>query len=139
MKKLKKIIFISFICLFCFAEVNAKTNMPMEKTNIIENISLFHSIEMRRFDTQNVLCTGKFGFFIKQVSQLIKFAVPVIIIGLAVIDFIKAMSAQKQEELKNAVSKLVKRMIIGAVIFLLPTIIDMLLEIAGITSSTCGW
>lgn len=143
MKKLKKIIFVGFICLFCLTNVSAKQNFQIDgfnsSINNVQNVNMFGAIVTKKFDTSNVLCTGKFGFFIKQAMQLIKFAVPVIIIALAVVDFVKAMSAQKQEELKNAANKLVKRMIIGAIIFLLPSIIDMLLEIAGITSSTCGW
>lgn len=142
MKKIKKILFAGFICLFCLMNVSAKQNFQIEFNNSIDNVqnvNMFGAIVTKKFDTSNVLCTGKFGFFIKQAMQLIKFAVPIIIIALAVIDFVKAMSAQKQEELKNAANKLVKRMIIGAIIFLLPSIIDMLLDIAGITSSTCGW
>lgn len=87
----------------------------------------------------NPLCEKEFGKFLKQIFQIIKILVPIIIIGLAVVDFVKAMAAQKQDEVKNAFNKLVKRLIIGAIIFVLPTLIDVLLEIAGITSNTCGW
>ncbi len=100
---------------------------------------MFSTIVTRKFETDNVLCSGRFGNFLSQIMKLVKFAVPIIIIALAIVDFIKAMSSQKTEELKNAMNKLLKRLIIGAIIFLLPTIIDYLLSITGINSTTCGW
>lgn len=87
----------------------------------------------------SIICSGELGEFIKQIFHIVKFAVPILIIGLGIVDFIKAMTAQSQDEIKKASTKLVKRLIIGICIFVLPTIIDFLLKIAEINSELCGW
>lgn len=141
-KNIKQIFFIVFICVLSILNVNAKENFTPNFLNDNFNIqdnSMFSTIVTRKFETDNVLCSGRFGNFLSQIMKLVKFAVPIIIIALAIVDFIKAMSSQKTEELKNAMNKLLKRLIIGAIIFLLPTIIDYLLSITGINSTTCGW
>lgn len=79
-----------------------------------------------------------FGRILKQILSFVRFAVPIIILGFSVIDFIKASAMQAQEEIKKSAAKFAKRMIIGVVIFLLPTIIDVILDLAGITYGTCG-
>lgn len=83
-------------------------------------------------------CSGEFGRLLKQIFLLIKFAVPILILALSVIDFIKAIMAQNQDDIKKASNKLIRRLIIGTIIFLLPTLIDLLLYLAGIESSLCG-
>lgn len=96
-----------------------------------------NAFELKRFDGSEALCNGKFGFFLDQVFKLIRFAVPVIIIGLTIADFIKAMSSQNKDETKTVLNRFVKRLIIGVIIFVLPTLINYILDIAQITSSTC--
>lgn len=141
-KNIKKIIFICFVFSIFILNVNAKQNLKIpffNNINKIQNNVKLDSIVIKKFDNDNILCTGRFGGFLKQIVQLVKFAVPIIIIAFAIIDFVKAMAAQKPEELKTAANRLGKRMIIGAIIFLLPTIIDYLLSITGISTTTCGW
>lgn len=91
---------------------------------------------------ENLKCdnifSGQFGKILDQILNIIKFLVPVLIIGLAVVDFIKAMASQNQDELKKAGNKFIKRLIIGMVIFLLPTVIEFLLRIAGIEFGVCA-
>lgn len=81
---------------------------------------------------------GAFGALLKDALSLIRFAVPIIIIGLSIIDFIKATAAQNEAEVKKAATKLVQRMIVGVIIFLLPTLIEFVLAIADIPYGTCG-
>lgn len=83
------------------------------------------------------LFDNNFGKMLKQVLSIVRFAVPIIIIGLSVMDFIKAMSTQAQEEMKKAINKLIRRIIIGVIIFLLPTILNFVLNLAGL-EGTCG-
>lgn len=127
-KYYKKLLFIYLFSLQFITNVSAKSEFDLWDPFIV-----------KKFAGADVVCEGNFGAFLKQMFHLIKFAVPILIIGLGIMDFVKALSAQKQEELNKAATKLVKRLIIGAVIFVLPTIVDYLLSIAGITSSTCGW
>lgn len=82
--------------------------------------------------------SGRFGEFLKKVYNLLKFAVPIIILAFAIVDFIKAITAYDQTETKKAAIKLTKRLVIGVLIFVLPTILEFILKIAGIEFGTCG-
>ena len=81
---------------------------------------------------------GEFGRILAEILDLIKFAVPIIIIGLSTIEFIKALAAQNQDEIKKATQKFIKRLIIGILIFAVPTILEYLLSIAGIEEGICN-
>ncbi len=93
-------------------------------------------LETNEIDCNNIF-NGKFGTLLKKVLSLIRFAVPILIIGLSIVDFIKAMASQDQNELKKVINKLGKRLIIGVLIFLLPTLLDVLLGLAGIEFGVC--
>ena len=85
----------------------------------------------------NGIFQGAFGNFLYEAWKLIKFAVPVLIIALAIADFVKALTSHDEAEVKKAANKLVKRLIIGALLFVLPTIVEFLLRAAGIPFGTC--
>ena len=157
-KNIKSIIFAFFISCTFLMNVEAKPlNISMVSNTTVkkfegQKIEDFENSGQKIEDFENsgqkiedfeidkdILCEGKFGEFLKQTFHFIKFAVPIIIIALSIMDFVKAIVIQDEKELKKASNKLVKRMIIGAIIFVLPTLIDYLLEIADINSSTCGW
>ncbi len=93
-------------------------------------------LETNDIDCDNIF-NGKFGTLLKQILSLIRFAVPILIIGLSVVDFIKALAAQDPNEIKKVTNKLGKRLIIGVLIFLLPTLLEVLLELAGIEFGVC--
>lgn len=114
------------------------TAPPKDPVGMAPDTEGGHILSGGEADT-DIMCKGEFGAFLKQLFALIKFAVPVLVLGLSVADYVKAMLNQSQEEIKKASSRLVKRLIIGAVIFVLPTLIDYILKLAGINSNTCGW
>lgn len=86
----------------------------------------------------NGIFQGPFGDFLKEIWKLIKFAVPILIIALSIVDFIKSISAHDESEIKKATNKLLKRLMIGVLVFVLPTIIEFLLHMAGIEFGTCN-
>ena len=63
--------------------------------------------------------------FVKVIINLIKFAVPIVIIVLGSLDLFKAVVASKEDEIKAAQKLLIKRIIYGIVIFFLVTIIQL--------------
>lgn len=83
------------------------------------------------------ILAGRTGEFLKNTLNFIKFLVPIIIIGFTIIDFIKAIASQDDKEIKKASDKLIKRVIIGIVIFLLPSLLEYALKIADIPYGTC--
>ncbi len=85
----------------------------------------------------NGIFANEFGEYLKQIYDLLKFAVPILILGYAIVDFLKALAAQDDAEVKKAANKLVKRLMIGVLIFVLPTILEFFLNLAGVQFGVC--
>lgn len=122
-----------------------KSNENDSNQTEIENPILGDNNEVQQEPTpkpsENVDCNGifanEFGEYLKQIYDLLKFAIPIIILGYAIVDFLKALAAQDAAEVKKAANKLVKRLIIGVLIFVLPTILEFFLDLAGVQFGVC--
>lgn len=60
----------------------------------------------------------------------VKVLVPVVLLVMGSVDFAKAIIAQDDNAIKKAQSKFIKRLLIAVIIFLIPTILTALLDIA---------
>lgn len=60
----------------------------------------------------------------------IRVLVPIAIIVLGTIDFVKAVFASKEDEMKKAQSTFMKRLIIGIIIFFIPTVVNIVIYLA---------
>ena len=74
---------------------------------------------------QGVFTTIGWVFFI------LKIVVPIILIVMGSIDLAKAVAASKDDEIKKAVGSLVKRAVLGVLIFFIPTILNFVVELIG--------
>ena len=75
--------------------------------------------------------------------NIVKIAIPIILIGFGVADFSKAVFAGDDEQMKSSQKKFIKRIGIAVVIFLVPTFINLLLGLANkvwttISPDSCG-
>lgn len=69
---------------------------------------------------------------LKQIYGLIKYLIPVLVIGLSIVDFLKVLLSGEEKVYKDAWSKFVKRIIIGIVILLLPILLKIVINISGV-------
>ena len=69
---------------------------------------------------------------------IIKILVPIILIILGSIDLGKASISQDEKALKDAVTKFCKRILIGLIIFFIPTILDFFLSLVSGVSETAS-
>ncbi len=69
---------------------------------------------------------------VKQIYGLIKYLIPVLIIGLSIVDFLKVLLSGEEKVYKEAWSKFVKRIMIGIVILLLPILLRIVINISGV-------
>lgn len=74
--------------------------------------------------------TVKIFIFIGKIVTILKIIVPIILVIIGSVDLIKAVMAQKDDEIKKAYSTLLKRVIIGVVIFFLPGLVKMVINLA---------
>lgn len=60
----------------------------------------------------------------------VRIFIPILLIGLGVLDFAKAMFSLNEDEMKKAQTKFTRRVIAAVIVFLIPTLVNLLLEIA---------
>ena len=75
---------------------------------------------------------------IKAVMNIVRFAVPLVLIVIGTFDMFKAVVASKEDEIKAAQKLLIKRIVYAVIIFLIPTIVMFVLNIvsdAGVQNS----
>lgn len=75
--------------------------------------------------------------FISNIMRWMKYILPAIVILLGIIDFIKAIAASKDDEMKKAQGRFIKRLIAAALVFIIPLIIEFVLDIMGFGYNSC--
>ena len=79
------------------------------------------------------------GQFLQDVFLGIRLLAPALVIILSTIDYIKAIAASNQDNLKKVNQKTIKRVIAGLIVFFIPLLLDILFKLFGIYDlSTCG-
>lgn len=68
---------------------------------------------------------------VRLVMNVICIVVPIVMIVLGTIDLFKAVTASKDEEIKKKQQTLIKRIIAGILVFLVPTIVSLLMNLIG--------
>lgn len=119
MKKSNKLIYlvmVFYIVLFCF------------KTVVLA-------------DNGGVSCDswGDLKNDIQNAFNFLKVVVPLLVIGLSTYDFIKAVAAKDNKDVKKAFQRLLKRFLYAILLFFLPTLINYLLDLAGTNTKICEW
>lgn len=80
---------------------------------------------------------------LQKIYTLLKIGIPLVLFALAIVDVVQAIFSGSEDKMKKAQGKLMKRVIIAVVIFLIPTILGLVLNIANniwpqIDNSLCG-
>ncbi|MGE5455778.1 MAG: hypothetical protein ACM3O4_01545 [Ignavibacteriales bacterium] len=68
---------------------------------------------------------------IEVIIRIICIVVPVILVIICSVDFAKAVTSQDNEALKKAMNTSFKRLIAGAIIFLLPFVVSFIMQLVG--------
>ena len=69
--------------------------------------------------------------------NLCKIIIPLLIVGLSVFDFIKAVAGKDAKDLKKAGTRLFKRLALAVIFFFLPLLLNFFLELMGANASVC--
>ncbi|MDO5569127.1 MAG: hypothetical protein Q4G04_03350 [bacterium] len=123
--------------------VNLKIDGAYQK--ILESIQFDFGGEVVYKDYTNcemILGEDLINFLNDKVFAIVKVGVPILIIVLGSVDLLQALVAQDSDKMKKAQSKFIKRLIIGVVIFFVPTIVNIALNLLngalGVDITTCG-
>ena len=74
---------------------------------------------------------------LNELYRIVEIATPILTVLLITIDMVKAVMAQDDNEMKKSQLRSIKRLAIGLAIFLVPTVLDALLKLAGMASGIC--
>lgn len=73
--------------------------------------------------------------FIKKIYNLLKYLIPVMVIGLSIVDFVKVILSGEEKIYKEAWSKFVKRIVVGIIILILPVLLSFIINLSGVTEN----
>ena len=65
------------------------------------------------------------------IVTLIKVGVPIILVILGMVDLFKAMTAQKEDEIKKAQGLFIKRLVAGVLVYLVFIIVELVFNLMG--------
>ena len=75
---------------------------------------------------------GNTNKFLKKVWGMLKVIVPVLVIVLSIADFLKVLIISDEKNYKEAYTRLLKRIAVGIILFVLPALIKLVLDLAGL-------
>ena len=78
------------------------------------------------------------SWYLVIVFHVIKYVAIIILLVLSAMDFLSATASKDEDSLKKAVNKFIIRLILCVVIFLLPTLLQFILQIIFDNASMCG-
>ena len=82
---------------------------------------------------------GSPAYYMMFVFNIIKYIAIILLVTLSIVDFVKAVAAKDDDSIKKASNTTIKRLILCIAIFLLPTLIEVLLEYVHTSAiDTCG-
>lgn len=76
---------------------------------------------------------------VRLVMNIICIAVPIIMILMGTLDLFKAVTAGKDEDIKKKQKALITRIIAGVLVFLVPTIVSVIMNLIGVSSWRECW
>ena len=114
-----------------------KKFLSLYKTTVLEQIDeIQNKIDAvdRKVEQEEkpVVTNGETIKLVKQIYDIIKILIPVLIVVLSIIEFLKVILISDDKNYKSAWDKFIKRVIIGVIFFLVPLLVSFLLNISGI-------
>lgn len=107
------------------------------------NVSDVLSIKKNKSYTQNKVSCGGIKKIPKKIPELTSWAVtfiqvlvPVILVIMSMVDLVKAVSSQKDDEIKKGQKVLIKRIILAAIIFLFVALVKLVISVVASASDT---
>ena len=108
----------------------------------LNSIEIMKSLKSKYIKQEDYSATCGFSQnligWIDNILNIVKYILPVLVIILGIIDFIRAIASDKDDEMKKAQGRFVKRLIAAALAFIIPFIIVFVLEKFGFVVEGCG-
>lgn len=140
MKKAIITILLIITCVMFVSPVNTKA-LEVNNVNIVENNSsnaLTNTINIASGETilGDPTDEDSVAWLVYLVLNIIKIAGPILVILLSSVDFILVIVKSDNDAFAKAQKKLITRLVLAILLFLIPVIVQIILEVFGITGST---
>ena len=76
--------------------------------------------------------------WIHNIINWVKYIAPVLVILIGIVDFIRAVASAKEDEMKKAQGRFIKRLIAAALVFIVPLLLSFVFEKMGFVVEDCG-
>lgn len=128
-----KIIYIFMIltCLICFTNVKAE-NIDLNNNNIkllADENSNNDTTPVTDKDCENTLGPN-FSKDLQSIFNVFKIVAPILTLALSTYDFVVSITSKQAEGLQKSAKKFTTRLVLVVLLYLLPTILNVLLELA---------
>ena len=140
---MKKTIITILLIITCVMFVSPVNTMALENNNIniVENTSsnvLTNTINIASGETilGDPTDEDSVAWLVYLILNIIKVAGPILVILLSSVDFILVIVKSDNEAFAKAQKKLITRLVLAILLFLVPVIVQVILEVFGITGST---
>ena len=143
---MKKIILLVIIVIFSLLVLIPSNTYSLD----FNNNFIIHKLDDNVTDSynKNQNCNGLLGdpndedsvaWLLQTILNYLRVLGPILVVVLSSVDFAKVIVNGDDEKFSKAKKTLFRRLIIVALLFLVPTIVSVLLNLFGITSNpTCG-
>ena len=93
-------------------------------------VSFLSAVEVQNCESLlgNPNVDGTPAFYLSLLFSIMKYVAIILLIVLTIMDFVNAVASQDNDILKKSFNKAVTRMILCIILFLIPTILDFVLE-----------
>lgn len=134
-----KLIYILIIFVFVFSFINVKAeNISTEYNynNSLNTIKLLENENNSSNSDTNCNTLGEFGDDLQSIFNVFKIVAPILTLVLSTYDFVVSITSKAAEGLQKSSKKFVTRLALVVLLYLLPTLINLLLQLT-IGGSTC--
>lgn len=121
-------------------EVNSVSIVEKNESNLLSNtINIAASkCPPSKAILGDVDCEDSVAWLVQIIFNIVKIVGPILVVLLSSIDFIMVIIKSDNDQFQKAQKKLITRLVLALLLFLIPTIVQVLLQIFGITGSVTG-
>ena len=142
---MKKFSLIFLIMLFTFMVF---TPISVNAVTVSDQVNTYEKLKSGQYNLVQVLedepllgdvdDEKSVAWLLQQVFNVIKIVGPVVVIVLSSIDFAKVIIKNDDEAMAKAQKKLIVRLILAALLFFIPMLVELALNIFGLTGTSTG-
>ena len=129
---------LSVLCKSVMSQNDYMDSCVQSCLDLNDTIALIEADKNNPNENKTCIFSERLAAWIMNILRWVKYIVPVLLIVLSMLDFIKAMAGEKDDELKKAQKHFTVRLIAAVLIFLIPFILEFIFDKMGFVYEGCG-